>query len=151
MNTQDNLSSRVNIQNGTAVGSNTDNVSGQLEYGNRLSCNATNTDQAQVGNINRSNVPNSNVGQSDNYVINPRAGENHSEPGIQNVSSGNAMVNVPPHGSVFDTNASDDVIIRVLHCTVQLQYRDFRCTVTVTVNPNSQKLQINTVPVLYSE
>ena len=25
---------------------------------------------------------------------------------------------------------------RVLHCTAQLQYRDSRCTVTVTVNPN---------------
>jgi hypothetical protein len=69
MNNQDNLSLSVNNPNGTAIGSNADNVSGHLDYGNRLRCNATNTNQAKVGNNNRANNSNWNVTQSDNYVI----------------------------------------------------------------------------------
>ena len=69
MSNQDNLSLSDNKPIGTAIGSNADNVSGQLDYGNRLSCNATNTNQAQVGNNNRANNSNWNVTQSDNYVI----------------------------------------------------------------------------------
>ena len=56
------------------------------------------------------------------------------------------------HDFLFETEPNCQNLVttptqtRVLDCTEQLQYRDFRCTVTVIVNPNSQKLQLDTVP-----